>query len=299
MTAVPQPFREYGKERLAQAPAFGPGKNGVFEATLARQPGGETRLLRDYVKVPYHLTGALDTDPVPGLTTLCLQEPTGGVAQGDRHRIDITAKERARVHVTTQSATKVHSMRANYAHLDGSLRVGPDAHLEYFPGATIVNEDARCLQTLSIDLDPTASAIVSDVFVPGGLSHQEPFGLDHYCSRLRARCDGRLICSDSIDVRPTDDDPRDQATVGEYDVIGSLYVLAPSETTDELVNVIRDRLDPTEGTHSAVSSLPYESGAVVRVLGHRSTDVIDTVTAAWDETRRAILGVGAPADRRY
>jgi len=299
MTAVPQPFREYGEEKLEQAPAFGPGKNGLFEATLARQPGGETRLVRDYVKVPYHLTGALDTDPAPGLTTLCLQEPTGGVAQGDRHRIDITAKERARVHVTTQSATKVHSMRANYAHLDGTLRVGSDAHLEYLPGATIVNEDARCLQTLSIDLDPTASVIVSDVFVPGGLSHQEPFGLDHYYSRLQARCDGRLICSDSIDVRPADDDPRDRATVGDYDVIGSLYVLAPSETTAELVDAIRDRLDPIEGTHSAISSLPYESGGVVRILGHRSTDVIDAVTAAWDETRRAILGVGAPADRRY
>jgi hypothetical protein len=122
MTAVPESFRRYGEESLPQAPAFGPGKDGVLEATLAREPGGETRLLSEYVKVPYHLTGTLDNDPAPGMTTLCVQEPTGGVAQGDRHVLDIDAGERARGHVTTQSATKVHSMRANYAHLDATFR---------------------------------------------------------------------------------------------------------------------------------------------------------------------------------
>ena len=299
MSVVPDPFERYGEEPLRQAPAFGPGKDGVFEATLARQRGGETRLLRDYAKVPYHLTGTLDSDPAPGLTTLCLQEPTGGVAQGDRHSIDITANERARAHVTTQSATKVHSMRSNYAHLDGTLRAGADAHLEYMPGPTIVNEDARCLQTLSVDLHPTASVIVSDVLVPDGLTGQEPFGFDHYHSRLDARCEDRLVCSDAVDLRPAERDPRDPATVGEFGVLGTLYILAPSEPADELADSIHDRLASIDSTRAGVSALAYGSGVSVRVLGDRSADVVETVTAAWDESRRALLGVGAPEDRRY
>lgn len=299
MTAIPTSFERYGEEPLPQAPAFGPGKDGVFEATLARRPGGETRLLRDYAKVPYHLTGTLDSDPAPGLTTLCLQEPTGGVAQGDRHRIDITAKERGRAHVTTQSATKVHSMHSNYAHLDGTLRADADAHLEYLPGPTIVNENARCLQTLSVEVDPTAAVILSDVLVPDGLSGQEPFGFDHYHSRLEARCEGRLICSDAVDLRPAERDPRDAATVAESEVVGSLYVLAPSECADELSDSVHDRLESFGETHAGVSALPYDSGIVVRVLGRRSADVTGTMAAAWDEARRTLLGVGAPADRRY
>jgi len=299
MTAIPEAFERYGEEPLQQAPAFGPGKDGVFEATLAREPGGETRLLRDYAKVPYHLTGTLDSDPAPGLTTVCLQEPTGGVAQGDRHSIDIAAKDRAHAHVTTQSATKVHSMRSNYAHLDGTLRAGPDAHLEYMPGPTIVNEDARCLQTLSIDLDPDASVIVSDVLVPDGLSEHEPFGFDHYHSRLGARCEGRLICSDAVDLRPGERDPRDPATVGEFGVVGTLYVLAPAEPATELADSIHGRLGSIDTTRAGVSELAYDSGVSVRVLGHRSADVTAAVTAAWDEARKALLGVGAPADRRY
>ena len=299
MTVVPDSFERYGEEPLQQAPAFGPGKDGVFEATLVREPGGETRLLRDYAKVPYHLTGTLDSDPAPGLTTLCLQEPTGGVAQGDRHSIDVTAEDRARAHVTTQSATKVHSMRSNYAHLDGTLRAGPEAHLEYLPGPTIVNEDARCLQTLSVDLDPTASVIVSDVLVPDGLTGQEPFGFDHYHSRLDARCEDRLICSDAVDLRPGERDPRDPATVGEFGVLGTLYVLAPAEPVEGLADSIHDRLGSIDATRAGVSELAYGSGVAVRVLGDRSTDVVETVTAAWDEARRALLGVGAPEDRRY
>ena len=299
MSAVPDAFQRYGAESLAQAPAFGPGKDGVFEATLVRADGRDTRLLRDYTKVPYHLTGTLDTDPVPGLTTLCLQEPTGGVAQGDRHSITVTAREGARARVTTQSATKVHSMQANYAHLDATLEAGPDAHLEYVPGPTIVNEDARCLQTVAVDLAPSATVVVADVFVPGGLSAHEPFDFDHYHSRLEARCEERLVCADAVDLHPADGDPRDPATVAEYDVVGTLYVLAPEADTEALAEAIHDRFGAHDAVTAGVSALPYESGVSVRVLGTRSADVTDAVWDAWDASRQELLGVGVPADRRY
>jgi urease accessory protein len=190
-------------------------------------------------------------------------------------------------------------MRSNYAHLDGTLRAGADAHLEYLPGPTILNEDARCLQTLSVDLDPTAAVVVSDVLVPDGLSGQEAFGFDHYHSRLEARCEGRLICSDAVDLRPTERDPSDPATVGEFGVVGTLYVLAPSVGVEGLADAIHDRIAPIEPTRAGVSELPYGSGVAVRVLGHRSTDVVETTRAAWDAARRPLLGVGAPEDRRY
>lgn len=299
MTTIPRAFRAYGDEALSQAPAFGPGKNGVFEATLAREQGGETRLLREYTKVPYHLSGTLDTDPADGLTTLCLQEPTGGVAQGDRHSIDVTARDRARAHVTTQSATKVHSMHANYAHLDATLAAGPDAHLEYLPGPTIVNENARCLQTVSVDLDPSAVVIVGDVLVPDGLSGHDPFSFDHYSSRVEARCGGDLVCADTVDLQPTAGSPDDLATMAGHSVVGSLYVFAPAVDADGLSAAIHDRVASDGATAAGVSALADGAGVSVRVLGTRSADVVGAVTAAWDETRQQTLGAGAPRDRRY
>ena len=167
------------------------------------------------------------------------------------------------------------------------------------PGPTILNEDARCLQTITVDLTETASVIVGDILLPDGLSEHEPFGFDHYHSRFEARCDGQLVCTDAIDLRPAKRGPRDSATVGEYGVVGTLYVLAPTKDVPSLSDRIHDRVASFEATTAGASALPCSAGVSVRVLGHRSTDVTETVTAAWDEARQAILGVGAPADRRY
>jgi urease accessory protein len=303
---VPPAFREYGEQDLSQAPAFGHGKDGIAELVVGREGDNPTRLLSDFVRVPYHLTGTLDSDPAPGMTTICLQEPTGGVAQGDRHTLSVEARSGARAHVTTQSATKVHSMDSNYAHLDATLLAEQGAFLEYLPGPTIVNEDARCLQTTAVSMAPEATVVVGDVFVPDGLSDHEPFGFDHYHSRLEARVDGSLVCADAVDLRPDERDPRDPATVGEYTVVGTLYVISPEAAdVDTLADRLHERVadasdeqgQPTENDRevaAGASVLRDDAGVTVRVLGNRSTDVTAAIEAAWDETRKALLGVGAP-----
>ena len=293
--ALPPEFREYGEQHLPQSPAFGHGKNGVAELVLGREGDNPTRLLSDLVKVPYHLTGTLDSDPAPGLTTVCLQEPTGGVAQGDRHSLTVKARPGARGHITTQSATKVHSMKANYAHLDATLAAESGAFLEYIPGPTIVNENARCLQTITIEMAADAAVIVGDVFVPNGLTHHEPFSFDHYHSRLEASVEETLVCADAVDLRPGERDPRDPATVGDYSVIGTMYVLAPgSDKTETLANTLHDRLAELPAITAGASLLKDDAGVTVRVLGDRSADVTAAVEATWDESRQALLGVGAP-----
>jgi urease accessory protein len=293
--ALPPAFREYGEQHLPQSPAFGHGKNGVAKLVVAREGDNPTRLLSDYVKVPYHLTGTLDSDPAPGLTTICLQDPTGAVSQGDRHTLSVEARPGSRAHVTTQSATKVHSMKANYGHLDATLVADSGAYLEYIPGPTIVNEDARCLQTTTVEMASDATVIVGDIFVPNGLSDHEPFSFDHYHSRLEASVDESLVCADAVDLRPGERDPRDPATVGEFGVIGTLYVFAPSsEEIDALADAIHARLAELPDVHGGTSVLTDDAGLTVRVLGNRSADVKTAVDAAWDETRQTLLGVGAP-----
>lgn len=293
--AVPPAFREYGKQHLPQSPAFGHGKNGVAELVVAREGDKPTRLISDFVKVPYHLTGTLDSDPAPGLTTICLQDPTGAVTQGDRHTLSVEARPGSRAHVTTQSATKVQTMKASYAHLDATLVADSGAYLEYIPGATILNENARCLQTLSIEMAADATVIIGDVFVPNGLTDHEPFSFDHFHSRLEASVDDSLVCADAVDLRPDERDPRDPATVGEFGVVGTLYVFAPSsDELDELADAIHDRLDELPDIHGGTSLLKDDAGLTVRVLGTRSADVTTAVDAAWDESRRTLLGVGAP-----
>jgi len=294
-TLIPPAFREYGTQKLPQSPAFGHGKNGIAELVFSRSGENPTRLVSDYLKVPYHLTGTLESDPAPGLTTVCLQDPTGAVTQGDRHSLSVEARPNARVHVTTQSATKVQSMKASYAHLDATLVVDSGAYLEYLPGPTILNETARCLQTTTIELATDATVIVGDVFVPNGLSDHEPFSFDHYHSRLEATVEESLVCADAVDLRPGERDPRDPATVGEYGVVGTLYVLAPSaDTLDELADSIHELLADDSSVHGGTSLLKDDAGLTVRILGDRNADVSNAMDAVWNETRKTVLGVRAP-----
>jgi len=293
--AIPPAFRKYGTQQLPQSPAFGHGKNGIAELVVAREGDNPTRLISDYVKVPYHLTGTLDSDPAPGMATICLQDPTGAVTQGDRHTLSVEARPDARAHVTTQSATKVQSMKASYAHLDATLVAESGSYLEYLPGPTILNEQARCLQTTTVKLAGDATVVVGDLFVPNGLSDHEPFSFDHYHSRLEATVDSSLVCADAVDLRPAERDPRDLATVGEYGVIGTLYVLAPSsEELDVLADSIHELLADQSSVHGGTSLLKDDAGLTVRILGNRSADVTTAMDAVWNETRQTLLGVRAP-----
>ena len=140
-----------------------------------------------------------------------------------------------------------------------------------------------------------ATVIVGDVFVPNGLTDHEPFSFDHFHSRLEASVDDSLVCADAVDLRPDERDPRDPATVGEFGVIGTLYVFAPSsDELDGLADAIHDRLDELPDIHGGTSLLKDDAGLTVRVLGTRSADVTTAVDAAWDESRQTLLGVGAP-----
>jgi urease accessory protein len=103
------------------------------------------------------------------------------------------------------------------------------------------------------------------------------------------------VCADAVDLQPDERDPRDPATVGDYGVIGTLYVFAPSADADELADRLHDRLAGHDVAAGA-SVLKDDAGVTVRVLGDRSADVTPAVEAAWDEARDVLLGVGAPLE---
>ena len=65
---------------------------------------------------PYMVQRALYCDEeMPDLACVFLINTTGYLVQGDRLELDVIVGSRAQAHVTTQSATKSHTMDANYA----------------------------------------------------------------------------------------------------------------------------------------------------------------------------------------
>jgi len=312
-------FAEYATESVPAAAVGSPGKDGRLELRFAPDDSGETNLVRDLARTPFHVSGTLGHDPHPDAETVYVQSPTGGVAQGDRHAVEIEARDGAVAHVSTQSSTKVLSMERNYAAADYDLTVGEGAHLEYVPEPTILNADARFYGETTVDLAPSATAVVGDVVVPGRLARGERFEFERYLSRLRVRSDGQLLVDDATHLAPADDDPTAPGVLGEFAVLGTLYVLDPAGDAAALSDRLHEAAvavaeeagggtdddrtadeesENDDAVRAGATALPNGAGVAVRALGHRAERVTATLDAAWDAAREELIGVGAPDARR-
>lgn len=299
---APHPaFEGYAEESVPQAAVGAPGKQGRLELEFRRNGDGETDLVRDLARVPFHLSGTLDHDPHPDAATVFVQSPTGGIAQGDRNVVEIAVGPEAVAHVTTQSATKVLSMECNYAATDVALTVEAGGHLDYVPEPAILNPDARFCQDVTVDLAPDATAVVGDVVVPGRLARGERFDFERFVSQLEVRDDaGRLLAADATHLTPSEGDPTAPGVLGDHSVYGTLYVLAPDESAErieDLADAIHDRSSATD-TEAGATTLPNGAGVVVRALGSEREPVTDALYAAWDEARRALVDAAAPEVRK-
>ncbi|MBP2249742.1 urease accessory protein [Halarchaeum solikamskense] len=299
---LPPAFEPYAEEPLPQVGVGSPGKTGELEATFAVGVDGTTDLVADYARVPYHLSGTLDHDVGrPDFASAYVQSPTGGVAQGDRNRMVVTAEADARAHVSTGSASKVLSMDANYGRVDATFVVGDGAHVEYVPEQTILHPNARYCGETAVTLGRDASAILTDVVVPGRLARDEAFDFERYYARTTVDGPGGRILSDTTHLAPGtgDADPRRAGVLGDYAVLGTCYVVT---TRDVDSTAMSDRLAErlTDGpARASATALPRDGGAFVRALGDRADDVREALDAAWDEASRALLDAPAPDQRKY
>jgi urease accessory protein len=258
---APHPsFEDYAAEPVPQAAVGSPGKDGNLELRFERVDGG-TALVHDYATVPFHVSGTLASDPHPDASTVFLQSPTGGIAQGDRQDVEIAAGPEAIAHVTTQSSTKVQSMERNYAGAALRLSVGTGGHLEYVPEPTILHANSRYHQDLRIDLAGGATAVLGDVVVPGRLARGERFEFERYLSRVRAYGPEGMLFEDAAHLAPGDAgsvDPTDSGVLGEFTVYGTLYVVDPEmdapAMSDRLHAAATEAVEAAEAAEAAEST---------------------------------------------
>lgn len=299
---VPHPaFEPYVGQPVPQAPPGSPGKTGTLELSFERGDEGETRLVRDFARAPFHVAGTLDHDPIDAAATVYVQSPTGGIAQGDRRDVSVTVGPGAIARVATGSATKVFSMEQNYASEDVTLSVGSGGHLAYVPEPTILHPDARFCQSVTLEVAADASAIVGEIVVPGRLARGEAFDFERYYSDTEIRDADGLLAADATHLEPGASDarsPRAPGVLGDDRVYGTLFVVAPAGDTDELSDALHDAVTGGDVAATAgATGLPNGAGVLVRALGETTTPVRTALRRAWDAGRRRLLDAPVPPRR--
>jgi urease accessory protein len=288
------------QDEPAQMPAGAPGKHGVLDMAFARR-GDRSVLAHLYRQAPLLVQQALYWDEhLPGLPCVYIISTSGCVLQGDRLDTSVTVGPGAMAHVTTQSATKIHQMDANFAAATQQLTLAEDAYLELLPGPVIPHRHSRFVTSTRATVADTATLLTAELLQPGRKHHGagELFEFDLYSSTLTAaRPDGTVLFSEKLIAEPWQHPVRRAGVMGTFDVFANVTLLTPARHADRIFEQVVP--GPDADCVAGASRLPNQAGLVYKVLGTETEPVKAKVRAFWDLVRQQVLGTPVPAARPW
>jgi urease accessory protein len=285
------------QDQPAQLPAGASGKRGFVHLGFVRHP--EKTVLADLERqAPLLVQQALYFDEgMPELACVYIISTGGGILQGDRAAVEIHLEAGARAYVSTQSATKIHEMDANFASQAQDLVLGEEAYLEYLPEPTIPFRHSRFLGRTRIRIAPSATLLYGEVLLAGRKYHGdgECFAYDVYSSYVRAeRPDGRELFVEKLLVEPVRANVRAAGVMGTLDVFANVFVLTPKEHAEHVLDLVPPELDLERGLLAAATRLPNDAGLVYKIAGCESEVVNAKVRELWSRVRPEVTGRTIP-----
>ncbi|WP_407867167.1 urease accessory protein UreD [Phyllobacterium phragmitis] len=277
----------------------GLGKNASLQLGFERR-GDRTALIKLDRRAPLLVQQALYWDEkMPGLPCVSIISNAGGILQGDRYAIEIDLAEGAEAHITTQAATKIHEMDANFATQTQDITLAAGAYLEYLPLPVIPHKNCRFVSHTRIRIDPTATLLYSEILMPGRKHYAdgELFAYDLLSVAVQAeRFDGNALFAEKFVIEPRSADIRNIAVMAGFDVFANVLLLTPKNHADRLFEQIDPVFDPEQGRAAGVSRLPGDTGLIFKVLGMETQAVRAQVREFWSLVRRELKGVPIPEE---
>tara|TARA_A100001037_G_scaffold302890_1_gene335608 strand:+ start:1491 stop:2381 length:891 start_codon:yes stop_codon:yes gene_type:complete len=268
------------------------------ELNFNKSSDGQTRLAHQFVQYPFHITKPVHLDVSwPELATLILQSTSGGIYHDDRLKLSMHFGEDSCTHVTSQSATKVHSMEGDdSATFSISIKVQKNAYAEFINDALILFPESRLESNLDISIARGGTLVITD----SALWHEprDTFNkskeIHPSFSSFRQTINIKDLDSSNLMVRDSQwsglDSSAGLSAWNKYRVQGSIYIISPGCDLDQLANTCRGELGLFNGIYGGVSILPSEIGVVVRILGSDGGSVRTALESQWLRARLFLVG---------
>lgn len=187
-------------------PAVSGGMAGRFELSLHRH-GAQTRIGRQFISYPFHLTRPFAFDiAIPSLTTVYQQSSSGGLYRAEQLTSRFELGEHSAAHVTTQAATVVHHCHGEPASLATGIRLQEGAFLALTPDPLVLFPGASCTTSIEAGLAPGSVLLLADAFsCHDPFASFDPAGQQCPFDRLDSNVvlrdpSGRLLVRDSFAV---------------------------------------------------------------------------------------------------
>jgi urease accessory protein len=260
---------------------------------FAVDPEGRTYLASHFATYPHHVTRGFYLDRAgPHAATVYLQTLSGGLTQDDRVALQISTEGEAVAHVTTQAATKVHSMEDGYALQLVDLNAQGKSHLEYIADPTICFPRSRLVSRTNLCVAAEASAILSESYIwhdPSGID-QMGFDTLNLETTIR-RPDGVFLALDRSRLTAAPHNlSGNPALLGPYRAFGILFAIGRSCCDAAPAAAMRAALTELGGVYAGVSLLPGETGLCTRVLAVDGAALRAAMDRAWRLHHETMLG---------
>lgn len=274
-----------------QMPVGVKGKNGQLRMRFT-QKGDRSILSNLYRESPLLVQQALYWDEAMPEMPICMMISVGGgTLQGDRYYIEVEVEKEAYAYVTSQGATKIHSMDSNYAAQYQKLILRQGAYLEFLPECTIPHRNARYLSHTDIEIAEDATLLYGESFMSGRKHHdeREHFGFDMLSLLTRAkRPDGTLIFAEKILLEPKKMEVKQAIVMDDYDVFSNILCITPPHFAELIYEQFEHKFHQTPEYMVGLSKLPNEAGLMLRLVAKESYHIRDEVRRFWRVVREVV-----------
>ncbi|MDW0281447.1 MAG: urease accessory protein UreD [Nitrososphaeraceae archaeon] len=277
------------------------GKIGALVLRLEHDPDRQKTVAKEqYSKVPLYTQRVLYLEEsLPSMAYMYIISPSGGILQGDRYRMDITLKNDAFFHLTTQGATRLYRMDKNYATQIVNITVGEGCYFEYIPDQIIPYRNSRFYQEVTLNTHDNSTMVYSEMLVPGRVGSGESFEYDIcYLKTNSKNQNGELRFIDIAMLEPKKKSIRNFGVLEGFDVVGTVYILTETKYIRELNDQINSMIESLPKIYGGATILPKNSGVMIRLLGAFATDVRNVIYEVVRICRKVILNVSFSAIRK-
>ncbi len=274
-------------------------QDGLLEIAFKRASNDKTVLRRQAQRFPLRMTVPMYLDPAdPSMAFLYVQNPTGAVIAGDQLTINVTAERGSRVHVTTQSATKLHAMAGGSGRQLTTLRVCQDAYLEHIPDILIPQAGSNFSQLLTVELEDGGCFVGAETIGPGRRLNDELFQYQQLDFETRVNLNGELLCVDRLKLNPSQRPLRRAGSFGIHQYLVTLLVAAPGRDLAALASMIDSVLGADPNSCGAAGQLPNGAGVMARILASDKEAADRARKSAWLAARQMLIGLPLPRERK-
>jgi len=221
--------------------------------------------------------------------------PGGGYLDGDRYRMNIKVGEKARLTLTTQSATKVYRTPKTHAYQETEMFLKKGSVLEYIPDPLIAYQNARYKQKNVIYMEKGATLLYSDIITPGWSPDGERFSYDSIQLINEIYLDHELVAYDHIKLSPALQNIESIGLMEGFSHLGSMMVIG-EQTTPELLERMFQVVQPKTNAYKIGLSQLAVHGFTVRILANSTqvierifTDLHHTISKEWFDTTPSFL----------